>query len=198
MANPWPSDPSPGARPNPVDELLREENEERDRLTLPELPEHGTHSTALNRSAEVVGRSVGTAVAGVRSLPGKVRSRLHLVGGRELRNTAMHATEQWHEAAEEWRDAALETVEDWREAAEQKASEMAETADRYTLRARYRLRQRLLDWRYRAQRVQRRAWHRYRQAREWQPEEPLQVIAMCAGAAFLLGVTLRVWRSNSD
>ncbi len=34
--------------------------------------------------------------------------------------------------------------------------------------------------------------------RNWQPEHPLKVALRCAGAAFLAGVALRVWRSSNE
>src|ERR1700751_1918604 len=57
------------------------------RLDLPELPEAASIASnpALNRSAEVVGRGVGNAVAGVRRLPQqfeKLRSRIYVVPRR--------------------------------------------------------------------------------------------------------------------
>ena len=160
---------------------------EQPRLEVPELPQSASPASnpALNRSAEMVGRGVGTAVASVRRLPqqfGKLRSRIHLVprGGA---------------AAEEIRDAAIEAAAEWRDAAEDTVSELTHRVKRYTHEAseeadrRWSVFRRQAEWRIRLLR---------RDVRRWQSERPELVIAVCAAAAFAAGVALRIWRSNHD
>lgn len=162
-------------------------------LDLPELPERASpaNSPALNRSAEAVGRGVGTAVAGVRGLPrqfDKLRSRIHVVGAREGSRSVV--------------EQARDTVERWREAAEQSTTELRDTAEGYTYELTDRTNRRLEDlrqravWRINRLRVVANRW--LGQARHWQYERPLQLIGGCAAAAFAAGVALRIWRSNRD
>jgi ElaB/YqjD/DUF883 family membrane-anchored ribosome-binding protein len=157
---------------------------------LPELPERGTpaNNPALTRSAEAVGRSVGTAVAGVRELPrhiDKLRSRLQVVGRKGSSPAFMR-----------------DTVDELRAAAENKASELKDQVESYTYGAANRASSRLAELRQRAQwrinllRVSTRRW--IGEARHWEYERPFRVIAISAAAAFTLGVALRIWRSNSD
>ena len=158
---------------------------------LPELPERGTPASnpALNRSAQAVGRGVGTAVAGVRDLPrqfDKLRSRLHVVGSSETSSPA----------------SMRKTVDELRSAAENMAAELKEKAEVYTSGAAARTNQRLEELRQRAQwrinllRVNARRWAG--EARHWEYERPFRVIAISAATALALGVALRIWRSNSD
>jgi hypothetical protein len=158
---------------------------------LPELPERGTpaNNPALTRSAEAVGRSVGSAVAGVRELPrhiDKLRSRLHVVGKRKGSSPA----------------SMREAVDELRAAAEDKASELKDQIESYTYGAANRASWRLEELRQRAQwrinllRVSTRRW--IGEARHREYERPFRVIAISAAAAFSLGVALRIWRSNSD
>lgn len=180
MAELWPNHPSPGVTSNPTGDPLLEA----ERLQQPELPEYATAKTRavspqLNRSAEKVGRSVGTAVAGVKNLPERVRSRLHIVGreGGSLRDTA------------------AQTVEDWRDEAEHRVLELSEDADRYSRHLQNKFRMRLWQLRRRAFQLRFTAQHRFEVARR---DQPLRLIGACAGAAFALGIALRIWRSNSD
>src|SRR5271166_5700368 len=95
-----------------------------ERLSVPELPEPASPASnpALNRSAEALGRGVGTAVAGARRLPqqvNKLRSRIHLVPTRERAG----------ETISDIRDSALETAADWRAAAEDSLTELKDRAE---------------------------------------------------------------------
>lgn len=165
------------------------------RLDPPELPERASPASnpALNRSAQAVGRGVGTAVAGVRRLPqqlDKLRSRIHLVPGRESAAGAMA----------DIKDSALETAADWRNAAEDTLGEFKDRAESYsyqvadrTNRSLEELRRRT-EWRIAKLRRTARQWLVI--ARHWESEQPLRVIGCCAAAAFVAGVALRIWRSN--
>jgi hypothetical protein len=178
---------------------LGETPAESQREDLPALPATATTSRAyavnpaLNRSAEAVGRSVGTAVAEVRRLPrqlGRLKSRIHLVG------------ESASAAAEDLRSSAEEKAAGLRDAAEVGLLELADKASLYTSEMGGRASERIES-------LRREAWwklaavrtivrHRAAELRRWEPERPLQVIVVSASAAFALGVMLRIWRSSND
>ena len=156
---------------------------------LPELPAPASNP-AWNRSAEAVGRGMGTAVNEVRRLPRRLddlRSRIHLVA---------------RESAHDVRNSAEATATELRDAAELGLLELADKAAVYTSEMGWRAGNRLdhlrREARWKLEAV--RAIVRYRAAnvRRWRPERPLQVIVVSASAALALGVLLRVWRSNRD
>jgi ElaB/YqjD/DUF883 family membrane-anchored ribosome-binding protein len=162
----------------------------------PELHElaSAASSPALNRSAEAVGRGVGTAVAGVRRLPqqfDKLRSRIHLVSRRE---TAA--------AVSEICDSAWEAAADWRDAAEETAAELKARAETYTHEASARSNRTIEQLRRRmgmqidALRRGSRAW--VETARQWEAQQPLKFVAGCALVAFAAGAALRIWRSSHE
>lgn len=162
---------------------------------IPALPVEASpaSSPALNRSAEAVGRSVGTAVMGIRSLPDqfeRLRSRIHLV----KRNTG--------ESAAEVLDSAEAKAAELRDAAEVGLLELADKAAAYTETIRSRSDSRMVKFRHIARckldEMRRNARLRMMQARDWKPERPLQAIMICAGAAFALGAILRIWRSSCE
>ncbi len=176
---------------NPSSPLGRQED-------TPALPPGETESRdagnrTLNRSAEVVGRSVGTAVAGIRTLPDefeRLRSRIHVV----KKNAG--------ESALDLRDSAEAKAADLRDSAEVGLLELAEKAAAYTETIRSRADSRMEEFRrtarYRLQEIRRTTRLRIIQARFWRPERPLQAILICAGAAFALGAILRIWRSSGE
>lgn len=162
---------------------------------LPELPATGSPATnpAWNRSAEAVGRGLGAAVSEVRSLPRRLdnlKSRIHLV--------SKNAGGPVHDIRDTVEDRAAEL----RDTAELGLLELADKAALYTSE---------IGWRAgnRIESLRREAWwkltavrtilrHRAANLRRWRPERPLQVVVVSAGAAFALGVLLRIWRSNGD
>jgi len=163
--------------------------------TLPKLPATASPASnpAWNRSAEAVGRGVGTAVAGVRRIPRRIdhlKSRIHVVSDNasstvnEVRNSA------------EAKTAAL------REAAEVGLLEFADKAAAYTeelgLRASERIENLRREAWWKLNSARRIVRHRMVQLRDWKPTRPLQVIVVSASAAFALGVMLRIWRSSHD
>lgn len=148
---------------------------------------------AWNRSAEMVGRSVGTAVSEVRRLPRRLddlKSKIHLVGkdaGVSLSGV---------------RSSAETKAAELTDAAEIGLLELADKAAVYTSEIGCRASHRLDDFR-------REAWwklaamrtivrHRVAGLRRWSPEQPLQVIVVSASAAFALGVLLRIRGANRD
>lgn len=163
-----------------------------------ELPDVSTASlpvrssnAQLNRSAEAVGRRVGNAVAGVKSLPqqfGRLRSRIHLVDrsrGPESYSTSL-----------------AEVAGDWRDAVEGSVSEMSQVAECYRVELLDRANERLHDLQRFGERtyyaLRRDANVRLNKMRRMSREEPLMFIAGCAAAAFALGVAMRIWRSNHE
>jgi hypothetical protein len=165
---------------------------------LPELPEtsvvanSGRASNAhLNRSAEAVGRTVGNAVAGVKSIPqqfDRLRSRIHLVDR--------------YPEPEGYSTSLAEVAEDWRDAVEDSVSEMSEAANRYRVEFLDRACERLVAFRHYSERgyftLRRDLNHRLEKVGRVSREEPKQFIAICAVAAFALGVAMRVRRSNHE
>ncbi len=170
-----------------------------DHENLPKLPETSevsppgrTMNASLNRSAEAVGRGMGNAVAGVRGLPQqfeRLRSKIHVVRRSDG-------------DVPELKGSAADVVGDWRDAAESGVSELKHTAQRYRSQIAERASQRLGDLRVRGLRnyfaLRRAAQHRVEKLGRLQREEPLQMIAVYAAAAFVAGIALRVWRSNSE
>lgn len=155
------------------------------------LPERATDSNrGLNRSARRVGRGVGTAVANVRHLPRQIRgmkSRLYVVGEHARGNAA--------ERAATLKDSAADRLSQLGNNASARASELADRlnhrldearriAARKTTQARQTARRRVIEARVKVQ--------------YWKSEYPLQTIAALAGVAFVTGMALRIWRSNSE
>lgn len=163
---------------------------------LPELPETsavsapGRSSNAhLNRSAKAVGHRVGTAVAGVRNIPqqfDRLRSRIHLVN-RDIPQQAASFSE---------------VAGDWRDAVEGSVSEMTHAVERYRMAFMDRANVRLRDFRLHSERsyftLRRNVHYRTDKIRRLSAEQPLQFLAVTAATAFVLGVGLRIWRSNHD
>lgn len=163
------------------------------RLDLPELPELATpaSSPALNRSAEVVGRGVGNAVAGVRRLPrqfDKLRSRIHLVPRRA---TGGRAADDLQDVVADWRDAAEDTVSELTHRVKNYTDDVSNSAHRGWEDFRRQMECRIASLRRDARR-------QLAALRQWESKRPLQVIGGCAAAAFVAGVALRIWRSNCD
>jgi len=162
---------------------------------VPALPATGTPASnpAWNRSAEAVGRGVGTAVSEVRRLPRRLddlKSRIHLVS----RNAG--------ESVQDMRASADAKAAQIHNAAELGLLELADKAALYTSEIGSRASHRLDD-------LRREAWwklaavraivrHRAVHLRRWRPDRPLPVIVVSAGAALALGVLLRIWRSSRD
>lgn len=159
---------------------------------LSALPATATPASnpAWNRSAEAVGRGVGTAVAEVRRIPGHLKSRIHLV------------SERASASAGELRNSAEAKAAGLRDATEVGLLELADQAAVYASEIGGRAGDRIESlrrnawWKLEALRTVVR--YRMEEVRRWKPERPLQVIVVSASAAFALGVMLRVWRSNRD
>jgi len=162
---------------------------------LPSLPASETPASnpTWNRSAEAVGRGVGTAVSEVRRLPRRLddlKSRIHLVGKdvstlvHDLGNSAEDKAAELHDAAEvgllEFADKAAVYTSDIGSRAGNRIENLRREA-----------------W-WKLEAVRTIARHRVANLRRWTTERPLQVIMVSASAAFAVGVLLRIWRSNRD
>jgi hypothetical protein len=144
----------------------------------------------LNRSAEALGRGMGNAVAGVKRLPGqfgRLRSKIHLVNPKDTSELLTRSGE----VGGEWRDALESGVAQAAGTARTYRSIMADLANRQMLELRERSERRYFA-------LRRDLRHRLDKISRMSSEEPLQFIARCAGAAFVMGVALRVWRSNHE
>lgn len=178
----------------PLDEPLLTAGSE----PLPELPETSavaapgrTSNAQLNRSAEAVGRGMGNAVAGMKSLPrqfDRLRSRIHLVSP---------GTASGYRSS-----TASEVAGEWRDAVEGGASQLSATAARYRSLIANRGSLRTQELRRRAERrlfaLRRDLRHRGDKVRRMAYEQPVQFIVGCAGIGFAIGMALRIWRSNHE
>ncbi len=196
MAEPSQTDPNPHSRLSSsmtsTDESLLPETDAPLALpgtsTLQALQRPG--NPQLNRSAEALGRSMGNAVAGVKNLPrqfDRLRSKIHLV----------HAVD-----SSEYSTSSGEVVGEWRDALESSVAEAAETARKYRSIMAELASQRMRELRSVSQRryfaVRRDLRHRLDKMHRFSSEEPLQFIAGCAATAFVVGVALRIGRSNHE
>lgn len=144
----------------------------------------------LNRSAQALGRGMGNAVAGVKNLPrqfDRLRSSIHLVRDTD----ASEYLTSSGEVAGKWRDAVESGVAEAAETARKYQSIMSEAASRQVQELRNRSVRRYFA-------ARRNLRHRLEKISRLSFEEPLRFVAGCAGAAFMLGVALRVWRSNHE
>jgi hypothetical protein len=135
-----------------------------------------TVNVRLNRTAESIGAALGTTV-------GKVRSGLSLVVDREqelqrnLADTISGKTETFSAAATEKAERIGDIIEE-------RATQIAITAQEQWDVISEKARERVVEFR--------------RQAAVLRDEHPLELIAAFAGAAFVLGAALKVWRSIDD
>ena len=142
------------------------------------LPPH-TGDDALVETAEQIGATVGKAVRVVKQVPeqlGTLKDRFTVIRGRGQDVATEKARELKDIAGEKAREltnAAGDKARELRDAAAQGARELRRAAGEQLDRAR-------------------------RRADYVVSEYPVQVILGAAGVAFLLGVGLRVWRSNRD
>jgi ElaB/YqjD/DUF883 family membrane-anchored ribosome-binding protein len=163
-----------------------------------ELPEAG--NPRLNRTAEQIGSALGKAVTQARRVPDTARRGLHVVRDRaqeagdgaaaQISNSASSLAESAQRRAREFADVAeergrvlLDKADDLTQNVAQRANEIKQQLDEHTreLRAKAKLNVQQAQWR--GQRLIQ--------------ERPIHVLAGIAGAAFLLGVSLRIVRSRN-
>ena len=152
------------------------------------------HNPRLNRTAESIGTALGSTV-------GRMRSGMSLVKGN-LAETGMELTDKLSEKAtdlsqkaagikESVRNQAQGFTSSLREQAGQfgdmvqdKTQQIVETTQASLEELRERARQRLIEARHRAAVLRQ--------------DHPLELIGAFAAAAFVIGIAMRVWRSNND
>ncbi len=146
------------------------------------LPEGDRGSTRLNAAAERVGGAVGSAVGSVR------RARLRVVGGRDRSSSAA-------DTLRETADRARDKVSDLADTASDKLSDLKDSASERFDDLRVRTNRGLSQF---AATARDRAYYARIRARHLVNEYPLQAIAGFGVLAFMVGFTLRIWRSNGD
>ena len=185
-----------------------------------ELPEAG--NSRLNRTAEQVGGAIGTVVSQARRLPDSARRGLHVVRDR-AQDLKGHAADQVTSSASSLASTAQERVRDLSETARQageraqqrvselagglmdmaeergrvlldKADELSSYVSERTEELKQQLDERTRELREKARL---RAQEASLRARQVVRERPLECLGCVAGAAFLLGITLRIMRSRN-
>jgi ElaB/YqjD/DUF883 family membrane-anchored ribosome-binding protein len=159
-------------------------------LTPPIKPEPDPLPTALPESSTTSTFEVGSGSEGPVRVEGWRASKddVHIASHR----IAEKASDKLHVAADEARERLNEVAE--------RASKVADQAKRRLHDARIRFNERLPIWkqqaRDRAKDARIIARHTATQADEKARRYPLETIAAAAGAGFLIGVTMRIWRSS--
>jgi ElaB/YqjD/DUF883 family membrane-anchored ribosome-binding protein len=163
-----------------------------------ELPEPG--NARLNRTAEQIGSALGRAVTQARRVPETARRGLHVVRDRaqeagdgaaaQLSNSASSIAESAQRRAREFVDVAeergrvlLDKADDLTQNVTQRAGEIKQQLDERTRELRAKARVNVQQARWRGERL----IH----------ERPIHVLAGIAGAAFAVGVSLRIMRSRN-
>jgi hypothetical protein len=136
----------------------------------------GQTSPRLNRTAESIGSALGTTV-------GRVRSGLTLVQRRE-REIARDLSQSLSQSAGDVSAAVVEHVDHITDVAEERVSQFTRTFNEELDVLRFRASSRMKELR--------------KQAAIARDEHPIEAILVIAGAAFVLGFALRVWRSGND
>ncbi len=196
MAELLPTDPNDPNASHPdatsLDEYFLSGQHPLDPLRETSMPTPERCSNAqLNRSAEALGRGMGNAVAGVKSLPrqfDRLRSRIHLVNPTATSDDLVSSAS---DVVGDWRDAMESGVSEAAESAKRYRSVLAELADRKMQELRHRVERRYFA-------LRRELHHRGDKLRRESSEQPLQFIASCSAAGFVAGIVLRVWRSNHE
>jgi len=161
------------------------------------LPEGGNHR--LNRTAEQIGGALGRAVSQARRVPDSARQGLHLVrdraqrvggsaaeqissSGSSLANSAQQRARELLDVVEERGGILLDKVDEIGHDIADRAGQLKDQLDDRTRELRTSARLRAQEARLEGERILR--------------EYPLQTLACVAGAAFILGVSLRIVRAN--
>ena len=181
-----------------------------------------TGNQRLNRTAEQIGTALGKTVSQVKRAPETARRGLHVVRSR-AQEAQSNATDQLSSSASTLADAAQQRARDFASTAQQKTRELADTtsrrarelADAAEVRGRALLdkadelsgkvaeRGKELRSQLEARTQEARAQARFKaqearlRSERLTQEKPLHVIGGIAGAAFLLGVSLRIVRSRN-
>ncbi len=168
----WPDPPTTGSQPGSASRLPG---------TSPKVDEalgrQMEREQQIYQIAEQIGAMLGRAVGGVRGFPDRVRKGIHVIKGqaREQAGSATDAASDLAQSVTErissFRQGAAQTAAQWKEKASERSGQLNQVAG-----------QRIADARSRAMRATR--------------ENPIQIIIGLAAASFVIGVGLRLWRSN--
>jgi ElaB/YqjD/DUF883 family membrane-anchored ribosome-binding protein len=134
--------------------------------------EFGNQNPRLNETAEKIGSAVGDLVNRAQDARRKFESKkdeMRRGSGSKVEEIKQQAQEQWASA----KDTAQRRLEDWKQSARGSAENAKETIVQRTREARVK-------------------------TRAYVEENPHYVILGIAGAAFVVGVTARIWRSQRD
>lgn len=155
----------------------------------------------VNRSAETLGRTVGSAVSKVRQFPRRVdeaRSQIRKAG-QQTRDRASAAVLEMMDSAAQRADRLRHVTEatisgladSARSAGSQVGNQTAEVWDEFRritkARVDYASRRAVGQWKDARRSVQR-----------LQQEDPVRFLAIVAGTAFVIGAGLRIWRSSHE
>jgi ElaB/YqjD/DUF883 family membrane-anchored ribosome-binding protein len=163
-----------------------------------ELPEPG--NARLNRTAEQIGSALGRAVTQARRVPETARRGLHVVRDRaqeagdgaaaqistsasSLAESAQRRAREFVDVAEERGRVLLDKADDLSQNVTQRAGEIKQQLDERTRELRAKARLNVQQARWRGERLIQ--------------ERPLHLLAGIAGAAFAVGVSLRIMRSRN-
>jgi ElaB/YqjD/DUF883 family membrane-anchored ribosome-binding protein len=162
-----------------------------------QLPEGGNHR--LNRTAEQIGGALGRVVSQARRVPDSARHGLHLVRDRaqqvgggaasqisssasSLAGNAQQRARELLDVVEERGGIVLDKVDEIGHQLAERGNQLKNQIDDRTRELRVNARQRAQEARLQGERILR--------------DYPLQTIGCVAGAAFILGVSLRIVRAN--
>ncbi|HEY3928335.1 MAG TPA: hypothetical protein VGL89_08175 [Candidatus Koribacter sp.] len=153
----------------------------------PEQALPAAQNPRLNQAAESIGSALGTTI-------GKVRHGISLVQNRQ-RSNGPSASERVSQQAETFTAAITEKAEQLGDLAEEKASEFVDMAQERWQRVSQTAQER---WSEARRMARRRIVDVREQAAHLRDDRPIELILSFAGAAFVLGFALRVWRSTHD
>ena len=156
-----------------------------------QLPEGDRVNPRLNAAAEKVGGAMGSAV----------RRGMRVVGGRDRTGRLGEIADPRGRMAD-LADSASATVSDLKDSAAEKFEDLKDRASDLSQRAGQRLGElknttgeRVSDF---ADSARDRLYSARRRANYMTNEYPVQTILGFAGVAFVVGIALRIWRSNGD
>ena len=141
-----------------------------------------------------VPRSISEASRGV-----STESKLHQSARRagaalgEAVNSARDLSQRSTRTNAEFSRVAREMTENFKDESAKTAADLSEEVKMALDKGRRKVRANYRNARYAASEAYRRGYDQFRQISH---EKPMQLIAICAGAGFVLGVFLRIWRSS--
>jgi hypothetical protein len=165
------------------------------------LPSGDIYGQLPRTAAENFGRTIGSAVGGVLRFPlrvGQTSSRLRVAGNVRRAQASAAVLDMMDTAAqraENLRRTTTETLSDWARSTRYKTAQLEDQAAERWDELRSAAKERL-------QVVGRRAVAQWdetqRAASQMKNEDPARFLMVVAGAAFVIGAGLRIWRSSSN